>query len=63
VGAQTLDLFCNHPAADRLRVSHVTLAVNHQFEIIRTYFGDGGRWNIKTDWSRKSRSAPRRRCA
>ena len=31
--------------------SHVTLAVNHQAEIIRAYFGDGGRWNIKIDYS------------
>jgi NDP-sugar pyrophosphorylase family protein len=27
------------------------LAVNHQAEIIRAYFGDGGRWNIKIDYS------------
>ena len=31
--------------------SHVTLAVNHQAEIIRAYFGDGGRWNVKIDYS------------
>jgi NDP-sugar pyrophosphorylase family protein len=31
--------------------THVTLAVNHQAEIIRAYFGDGGRWNIKIDYS------------
>jgi NDP-mannose synthase len=31
--------------------SHVTLAVNHQADIIRAYFGDGGRWNVKIDYS------------
>ncbi len=31
--------------------SHITLAVNHQAEIIRAYFGDGGRWNVKIDYS------------
>jgi NDP-sugar pyrophosphorylase family protein len=31
--------------------SHVTMAVNHQAEIIRAFFGDGGRWNIKIDYS------------
>jgi NDP-mannose synthase len=31
--------------------THVTLAVNHQADIIRAYFGDGGRWNIKIDYS------------
>ena len=31
--------------------SHITLAVNHQAEIIRAYFGDGERWNVKIDYS------------
>jgi NDP-sugar pyrophosphorylase family protein len=31
--------------------SHITFAVNHQAEIIRAYFGDGGRWNVKIDYS------------
>lgn len=31
--------------------SHITLAVNYQADIIRDYFGDGGRWNIKLDYS------------
>jgi NDP-mannose synthase len=31
--------------------SHITMAVNHQAELIRAYFGDGGRWNIKIDYS------------
>ena len=30
---------------------HVTLAVNHQAEIIRAFFQDGSRWGIKVDYS------------
>lgn len=30
---------------------HVTLTVNHQAEIIRAFFGDGSKWNIKIDYS------------
>lgn len=29
---------------------HITLAVNHQAEIIQAYFGDGKKWNIKIDY-------------
>ena len=35
--------------------SHVTLAVNHLAEIIRAYFGDGERWNIKIDYSMENK--------
>ncbi|MEL6674485.1 MAG: nucleotidyltransferase family protein [Bacteroidota bacterium] len=31
--------------------SHITLAVNHQAEIIRNVIGDGKRWGIKVDYS------------
>jgi NDP-mannose synthase len=31
--------------------SHISLAVNHQAETIRAYFGDGARWNVKIDYS------------
>ena len=31
--------------------SHITLAVNHQADIIKAYFGDGLKWNIKIDYS------------
>jgi NDP-sugar pyrophosphorylase family protein len=31
--------------------SHITLAVNHQAEIIKAYFQDGERWGIKIDYS------------
>jgi len=30
---------------------HITLAVNHQAEIIQAFFGDGSKWNIKIDYS------------
>ena len=29
----------------------ITLAVNHQAEIIKAYFGDGSKWNIPIDYS------------
>lgn len=32
-------------------VRHITLAVNHQAELLKSYFGDGSRWNIKIDHS------------
>lgn len=31
--------------------NHVTLAVNHQAELIKTFFGDGEKWGIKIDYS------------
>ena len=31
--------------------SHITLAVNHQADIIKAYFGDGSKWGIKIDYS------------
>jgi len=30
---------------------HITMAVNHQAEIIKAYFGDGSRWNVRIDYS------------
>ena len=30
---------------------HITIAVNHQAEIIKAVFGDGSKWNIKIDYS------------
>ena len=30
---------------------HITLAVNHQAELIETFFGNGLKWNIKIDYS------------
>jgi NDP-sugar pyrophosphorylase family protein len=31
--------------------SHITLAVNHQAELIKAFFGDGSKWNVKIDYS------------
>jgi NDP-sugar pyrophosphorylase family protein len=31
--------------------NHITLAVNHQAELIKAFFGDGSKWNIKIDYS------------
>ena len=30
---------------------HVTLAVNHQAELIKAFFGDGSKWNLRIDYS------------
>ena len=38
----------------RFRFEHITLAVNHQAEIIKAFFGDGGKWNIRIDYSLES---------
>ena len=31
--------------------AHITMAVNHQAEIIQTFFGDGSKWGLKIDYS------------
>ncbi len=31
--------------------THITLAVNHQAELIKAFFGDGTKWNVKIDYS------------
>ena len=31
--------------------SHITMAVNHQADLIQAYFGDGSKWGIKIDYS------------
>jgi NDP-mannose synthase len=33
------------------RFTHITLAVNHQAELIQAFFGDGSKWGIKIDYS------------
>lgn len=33
----------------------VTLAVNHQAELMRAYFGDGSRWGVEIDYSLESK--------
>jgi len=35
----------------RLGFDHITLAVNHQAEIIKAFFQDGRRWGIRIDYS------------
>lgn len=32
-------------------IDHITLAVNHQAELLRSYFGDGSRWNVRIEHS------------
>jgi len=31
--------------------THITMAVNHQAELIKNYFGNGSKWGIKIDYS------------
>jgi NDP-sugar pyrophosphorylase family protein len=31
--------------------SHITLAVNHQADIIKAFFNDGGKWGVRIDYS------------
>jgi NDP-mannose synthase len=31
--------------------SHITMAVNHQAEIIQAFFGDGSKWGLEIDYS------------
>ena len=31
--------------------THITLAVNHMSEIIKAFFGDGAKWDIRIDYS------------
>ncbi len=38
----------------RYAFRHVTIAVNHQADIIKAYFGDGSKWKIKVDYSLES---------
>ncbi len=33
---------------------HITMAVNHQADLIRAYFGDGQKWNVKIDYSQET---------
>jgi NDP-sugar pyrophosphorylase family protein len=38
----------------RLGFDHITMAVNHQAEIIRAFFQDGAKWNIRIDYSQEN---------
>lgn len=33
---------------------HITLAVNHQAELIRAFFGDGAKWKVHIDYSQEN---------
>ena len=33
---------------------HITMAVNHQADLIRAFFGDGQKWNVKIDYSQET---------
>lgn len=33
---------------------HITMAVNHQAELIRAFFGDGTKWSVKIDYSQEN---------
>src|SRR5690606_5708910 len=35
----------------RCGFDHITLAVNHQAELIKAFFGDGHRWGLNIDYS------------
>lgn len=35
--------------------NHITLAVNHQAELIQAFFGNGQKWNVKIDYSVEDR--------
>jgi len=35
----------------RYGYSHITMAVNHQADIIKAYFQDGGKWGVRIDYS------------
>jgi NDP-sugar pyrophosphorylase family protein len=34
---------------------HITLAVNHQAELIQAFFADGAKWGLKIDYSREDK--------
>jgi NDP-sugar pyrophosphorylase family protein len=38
----------------RFGFGRITMAVNHQADIIRAFFGDGSKWNIEIDYSLES---------
>lgn len=35
--------------------THITMAVNHQADIIKAYFGNGGKWGVRIDYSLEDR--------
>ena len=43
-----------HPIAAAGFENSITLAVNHQADLIRAYFGDGAKWRVHIDYSLKT---------
>jgi NDP-sugar pyrophosphorylase family protein len=39
----------------RQRFDHITMAVNHQANLIKAFFGDGEKWGVRIDYSLESR--------
>jgi NDP-sugar pyrophosphorylase family protein len=39
----------------RHRCRHITVAVNHQAQLIMAYFGDGAKWGVRLDYSREDK--------
>ncbi len=39
----------------RAGFNHVTMAVNHQAELIKAFFDDGSKWGLRIDYSREDR--------
>ena len=37
----------------RYGFDHITMAVNHQAELIKAFFGDGAKWNVLIDYSQE----------
>jgi NDP-sugar pyrophosphorylase family protein len=40
----------------KYKFDHITLAVNHQANLIKAFFGDGSKWGIKIDYSLEENS-------
>jgi NDP-sugar pyrophosphorylase family protein len=40
----------------RQHFDHITMAVNHQANIIKAFFGDGEKWGVRIDYSLESRA-------
>jgi len=43
------------------RFDHITMAVNHQANLIKAFFGDGERWGVQIDYSLEAKASVRLR--
>lgn len=48
-----LEVIVRQLAAQKFR--HITMAVNHQANLIQAFFGDGGQWGVHIDYSVENR--------